>query len=99
MKEVNLPFSGNVSFIKTEMNWPINHMVSSKENSVECTECHTRNNSRLANLKDFYMPARDYNRFVDNTGTGIILIAIFGVAVHGIVRITISRKKGKGKHS
>ncbi len=99
MKEVNLPFSGNVSFIKTEMNWPINHMVSSKENAVECTQCHTRNNSRLANLKDFYMPARDYNRFVDNTGTGIILIAIFGVAVHSIVRITISRKKGKGKQA
>jgi hypothetical protein len=81
------------------MNLPINHMVSSKENSVECTQCHTRNNSRLANLRDFYMPGRDYNRIVETAGTGIILVSIFGVAVHSIVRITISRKKGKGKHS
>jgi octaheme c-type cytochrome (tetrathionate reductase family) len=96
MKEVNLPFSGNVSFINTEMYWPLNHMVSTKEKSVQCNECHTRDNSRLANLKDFYMPARDYNKFVDNTGIGLILVSIFGVIVHSAVRVT-SRKKRKVK--
>ena len=97
MKEVNLPFSGNVSFINTEMYWPINHMVSSKDKAVKCVECHTRNNSRLANLRDFYMPARDYSKVVDNTGAGLIIIAIFGVAIHGVARFTFLRRKEKGK--
>ncbi|MGE5679276.1 MAG: tetrathionate reductase family octaheme c-type cytochrome, partial [Bacillota bacterium] len=56
MKDINLPFSGKVSFIKTEMNWPVNHMVSTKENTVKCNECHSRENSRLSALTDFYMP-------------------------------------------
>lgn len=95
MKEVNLPFSGKISFINTEMYWPVNHMVSPKEKSVKCIECHTRNNSRLANLKDFYMPARDNNKFVDFTGTGILILSIVGVAVHGIIRITFKNRKKK----
>lgn len=53
IKDAGLPFSGKVSFIKTEMYWPINHMVASKENTVKCIECHTREKSRLAGLKDF----------------------------------------------
>lgn len=93
MKDVNLPFSGNVSFIKTEMYWPVNHMVSSKEESVKCIECHTRNDSRLASLKDFYMPARDYSKLIDNGGKGIIIISIIGVIIHGSLRIKASKNK------
>ena len=81
MKDVNLPFSGNVSFIQTEMYWPINHMVSSKSKSVKCVECHTRNDSRLASLKDFYMPGRDYSPFIDFSGKGILLLSIIGIVL------------------
>ncbi len=95
MKEVNLPFSGRVSFINTEMFWPINHMVSTKEKAVQCTECHNRKNSRLAGIRDFYMPARDYNPFVENAGVGIILVTLVGVIFHGTLRIRASRKNKK----
>jgi octaheme c-type cytochrome (tetrathionate reductase family) len=95
MKEVNLPFSGRLSFIKTKMYWPVNHMVSSKEKSVQCIECHTIDNSRLAGLTDFYMPARDHNKFIESTGTGIIILTLLGVIVHGAVRIVSYRKRGK----
>jgi octaheme c-type cytochrome (tetrathionate reductase family) len=91
MKEVNVPFSGQVGFIKTEMYWPVNHMVSTKDLTVQCNECHTREGSRLANLKDFYMPARDYSSFIETTGILIIVLTIFGVFIHGTIRI-LSRK-------
>ncbi|MEZ5011732.1 MAG: hypothetical protein R2744_09110 [Bacteroidales bacterium] len=42
MKEINLAFSGKYNFIETEMYWPINHMVAPAENSLKCTECHSR---------------------------------------------------------
>ncbi len=98
MKEVHLPFSGKTSFIKTEMTWPLNHMVSTKDLSVSCTECHTRNNSRLAQLTDFYMPGRDYSKIVDTAGIGVILMTLFGVFVHGAVRIVSSKKRKKNQH-
>lgn len=98
MKDVNLPFSGDITFINTEMNWPINHMVSSKDKSLKCIQCHTRNDSKLKNLKDFYMPGRDYNKAVDNGGTGIILISLVGIAVHSVMRLKNSgRNKRKEK--
>jgi len=95
MKDVNLPFSGKMSFIKTEMFWPINHMVSSKDKAVQCTDCHTRNDSRLVSLNDFYMPGRDYSSIVEYTGSGIILITFFGVIIHGAMRIKFSKRNKK----
>ncbi|MCX6173926.1 MAG: tetrathionate reductase family octaheme c-type cytochrome [Ignavibacteriales bacterium] len=95
MKEVNLPFSGKVSFIQTEMYWPINHMVSSKENTVKCTECHTRDNSRLAGLKDFYMPARDFSSVIETTGKGVLVLSFLVIFFHGGFRIYSSRKLKK----
>lgn len=92
MKEVNLPFSGKVSFLKTEMYWPVNHMVSSKENTVKCNECHTRENSRLAGLNDFYMPGRDYSPFIETAGKLILLFSFLGVLIHGGFRFFSSRK-------
>ena len=40
MKEVNLDYSGKYGFIETEMYWPINHMVASKDKALKCTNCH-----------------------------------------------------------
>ncbi len=42
MAEVGAPFSGKVDFIKTEMLWPITHMVAPKEKALACTECHNQ---------------------------------------------------------
>ncbi|HKI76983.1 MAG TPA: tetrathionate reductase family octaheme c-type cytochrome [Ignavibacteriaceae bacterium] len=42
MKEINLPYSGNYSFIETEMYWPINHMVAPKEEALKCNSCHSK---------------------------------------------------------
>ena len=95
MKEVNLPFSGKVSFINTEMYWPVNHMVSSKENTVKCNECHTRENSRIAALTDFYMPGRDYSPVVEFAGNSLIILSLLGVFVHGGFRFLSKRKQSK----
>ncbi len=92
MKEIGLPFSGNLSFIQTEMYWPVNHMVSAKENSVKCVECHTNNGSRLAGLNDFYMPARDRNNAVEAAGYALLVLSFAGVLSHGVVRVVSSRK-------
>jgi octaheme c-type cytochrome (tetrathionate reductase family) len=96
MKEKGLPFSGQLTFLQTDMNWPINHMVSTKDNSVQCIECHTSNNSRLATLTDFYMPGRDRSPVIEIFGTGLLLLSIAGVFAHGAIRIA-SRKKHNHK--
>lgn len=95
MQLANLPFSGKVSFLETQMFWPINHMVSSKENSVQCVECHTRKNGRLAKLTDMYLPGRDSSSFVETTGQGILLLTLIGVVLHGSGRIVMARKLKK----
>jgi hypothetical protein len=43
MAEVGAPFSGKVDFIRTQMLWPITHMVAPKEKTLGCKECHNRN--------------------------------------------------------
>ncbi len=95
MQEVGLPFSGKYSFINTEMYWPVNHMVASKEKSLACGECHTRENGRLAKLQDFYLPGRNYNATLEWLGKALILLTLLGVIAHGGFRI-ISHRKLKG---
>lgn len=97
MKDVGLPYSGKYSFIETEMYWPINHMVSSKDSTLKCVDCHTRTNSRIAGLKDFYLPGRDYNKFVDITGIGIILATLVGIVFHGTIRFKPYKSKNNNK--
>lgn len=94
MQEVNLPFSGKVSFIETEMYWPVNHMVSTKDKTVSCTECHSQD-SRLAGLTDFYMPARDNSKVIETLGKIIVLLTLMGIIIHGTGRVISSRKTGK----
>jgi octaheme c-type cytochrome (tetrathionate reductase family) len=92
MKDIGLPFSGKISFIKTQMYWPVNHMVASKENTLQCNSCHTRENSRLAKLTDFYMPGRDYSSLVDTGGMWLIILSLIGVLLHATIRMIASRK-------
>lgn len=97
MKEIGLPFSGRVSFMKTESNWPLNHMVAAKENAVKCNECHTREDGRLAGLNDFYMPGRNYSSVIDTLGKLLVWASLLGVLLHGALRIVSSYKlKKKG---
>jgi len=86
-KEFGLPFSGKVDFIETAMYWPLNHMVSRKEEALQCVDCHNRENSRLAGLKDFYLPGRDRSEAVDLLGKLALLFSIIGVIAHSTARI------------
>lgn len=95
MKDSNLPFSGEITFVKTGMYWPVNHMVAEKGKSVQCNECHTRNNSRLAGLTDFYLPGRDFSEPIDFIGKWLLIMTIFGVFVHGAIRFVFYRKLRK----
>jgi len=96
MERVGLPFSGKYTFVETEMYWPINHMVSPKENAVSCGECHTREyRGRLSKLTGFYLPGRDRNRILDGFGTLLLITALFGVAVHASARTISYRRKNK----
>ncbi|OIO03822.1 MAG: cytochrome C [Elusimicrobia bacterium CG_4_10_14_0_2_um_filter_56_8] len=98
MKAIGLPFSGKVSFIKTEMYWPLNHMVAPKESSVKCSECHIREGGRLAGLNDFYMPGRDYSRTAEFLGKWLLLLSLLGVLAHGAGRIISRRKRITGEN-
>lgn len=93
MENLGLPFSGKISFIKTDMYWPINHMVSVKDSAVSCGECHTRNGSRLAGLSDFYMPGRDHSKIIDWIGTMMLILTLVGVLIHGGLRIVTSLRE------
>jgi len=93
MKRVGLPYSGDYGFIETEMYWPVNHMVSPKEQSLTCEECHIRSGGRLAALTGFYLPARDRNMTLDLVEKTVLLLSIAGVMTHGIIRIFASRRK------
>ncbi len=95
MEHVGQPFSGKVDFIETEMYWPLNHMVSSKEKTVACAECHTRNDGRLAKVGGFYLPGRDRNGLVDGIGSILIAASLLGIVLHGVLR-GASHFLGKG---
>jgi len=46
MQTINLDFSGRLSFVETEMYWPINHMVAPAGSSLRCTDCHSKRGPR-----------------------------------------------------
>ncbi len=94
MKSVGQDYSGSFCFVRTEMYWPINHMVSPKEETLSCKECHSRKNSRLAELTDFYMPGRNRNATIDLIGIFLIFGSALGVFVHAGLRVFSYRKIG-----
>ena len=77
--------------MKTEMTWPITHMVAPKEDALTCTQCHSKF-GRLQSVKGIYMPGRDSNRWLDMAGWLAVWGTLFGVLAHGAVRIYLSRK-------
>jgi hypothetical protein len=95
MATVNAPFSGKIDFLKTEMSWPITHMVAPKEKALACQDCH-RDNGRLAALKGVYLPGRDRNELLDSIGFGLAGLTLIGMLAHGSLRI-VTRRKGEKK--
>jgi len=91
MQSVGAPFSGKVDFIKTEMMWPITHMVAPAEQALACEECHSKD-GRLQNIEGIYMPGRDANKLLNWAGWALALLALIGVLIHGALRI-VSRNK------
>jgi octaheme c-type cytochrome (tetrathionate reductase family) len=40
MKAAGQPYSGKYGFVETSMVWSVNHMVSPKDKSLKCNDCH-----------------------------------------------------------
>ncbi len=49
MAATNLEYSGQYNFVETIMYWPINHMVAPASQSLKCTACHSRKESKRLN--------------------------------------------------
>jgi hypothetical protein len=96
MEYAGLPFSGEFDFTETQYMFQTTHMVTPKEKSLSCKECHTAN-GRLANLAGFYMPGRDSNRALNVVGWGSVIVALIVVLGHGTARV-VSRKRREKKY-
>lgn len=89
------PYSGQHGFVKTEMLWPITHMVAPARDAVACASCHSGPaQSRLGDLPGVYLPARDHNLWLDRLGWLAVLGALGGVTVHALARVFTRRSSG-----
>ena len=86
MLSAGQPFSGKVDFVKTQMSWPITHMVAPAKDAVGCDECHTEN-GRLRDIDGIYIPGNDRSKKLDMAGWVIALLTLLGVVTHGLGRI------------
>ncbi|MBI4984158.1 MAG: tetrathionate reductase family octaheme c-type cytochrome [Rhodocyclales bacterium] len=86
------PFGGKFDFVKTEMTWPITHMVAPKEDALTCTQCHSRS-GRLQKVQGIYMPGRDGKPWLDTLGWLAALGTLAGVLFHGGLRIYLAHRK------
>ncbi len=96
MKVKGAPYSGKVDFIKTQMAWPITHMVAPKEKALHCSSCHVREGGRLANIAGVYMPGRDRVVWFDNLMWALVGLTILAVLWHAGMRIVSSRRRNGG---
>lgn len=92
-----VPFSGDHGFVKTEMFWPITHMVAPARDAVACASCHTSAaRSRLGDLPGVYLPGRDHHPWIDRLGWLAVLGAVAGVLIHALARVMNHLRHGKG---
>jgi hypothetical protein len=82
-------------FVETSYIFPITHMVAPKDKSLSCTQCHSKTDSRLANLQGFYMPGRDASNILNYAGWGVVFASLVGVLIHALGRIF---SNGRTKH-
>jgi octaheme c-type cytochrome (tetrathionate reductase family) len=95
MTYAGLEYSGEYDFVDTTYVFPITHMVAPRENVLACTECHSKENSRLANLAGFYMPARDCVGILESLGWILVIGSLVGVIIHGLGRVFTTRRKNE----
>ncbi len=57
MEYTGLPYSGSYDFVKSQMYWPITHMVAPANAALTCRDCHTAEDSRLDFAALGYSPA------------------------------------------
>jgi octaheme c-type cytochrome (tetrathionate reductase family) len=93
MQSMDVAYSGQFDFVSTTYYFPTTHMVAPKDNVVNCNECHTRDDGRLANISGVYMPGRDRLGMVSMLGWAVVCAALFGVALHGLGRIFTNGNK------
>ena len=94
MKKNGIPYSGEYGFVETYSFWPITHMVAPKEDALTCDECHAKE-GRLAELKGFYMPGRDSNRWLDLVGLLLVGGVLVGALGHGLIRVIFGKGGSK----
>ncbi|MCU0768530.1 MAG: tetrathionate reductase family octaheme c-type cytochrome [Burkholderiaceae bacterium] len=97
-KAVGASFSGQYDFVRTEMLWPITHMVAPKEQAVKCGQCHSAD-GRLGDLPGIYLAGRDRLPWLDRLGWLAAAAALAGVLVHAAARLLTRRaRKAGGRH-
>ncbi len=94
MAAADQPYSGKFGFVKTEMSWPMAHMVAPAKEALECVECHAKN-GRLAKIAGIYMPGRDNNPWLDIAGFAALILTALGVGAHGALRIFFAWRNGR----
>ncbi|MES9971800.1 MAG: tetrathionate reductase family octaheme c-type cytochrome [Candidatus Thiodiazotropha sp.] len=92
MQASNADYSGEYGFIETTYHWPLAHMVSPKEEALDCEACHSKQ-GRLDKLEGFYMPGRDSYYWVDLIGWLAVLGTLGGVTMHGLGRLLSKAKR------
>jgi octaheme c-type cytochrome (tetrathionate reductase family) len=87
------PYSGQHDFVKTEMLWPITHMVAPAKDAVACASCHTgAAKSRLGDLPGVYLPGRDSQPWIDRLGWLAVAGSTAGVLLHAAARLLTRRR-------
>lgn len=92
MEKDDIPYSGDYGFIDTYSYWPINHMVSPKEDALSCQQCHSKE-GRLKDVEGVYLPGRDSNIWLERIGIFAVLATLIGVLVHGLIRIVMAARR------
>lgn len=94
-KATDTNFSGKYDFVKTEMIWPITHMVAPKDKAVACIECHSPN-GRLKDVPGLYVPGQVQFPWLERIGWIAAGLAVLGVLLHATLRLLSRNKKTSG---
>lgn len=87
-----LKYSGEMGFVNTEFSYSMNHMVSPKEDALKCAACHVGSGGRMEQISGIYIPTKDHNVWVDRLGIISVVMSLFGVIVHGLLRYVGNKK-------
>jgi hypothetical protein len=93
MEYVGMPYSGEYGFIDTKVYLPLSHMVSKAEDALQCQDCHTRQNSRMANVTGVYVPGKTYHSQIGFFGRALVFIALSGIFIHALFRLIKKTRK------